>query len=266
VFQITILLSYASAGALFALSRLPRFGASAGIFFAVGALLSATGLIWHTVILAGLTVAPGGLHLALNNIVSMVRLELAFVALIGSIVPSLRRMSGGMLLLAAACAAATSDERGELILLSWQLRSHILISVFAYGLLSVGAIVAVYTLIQDNRLRSGQLSSVNRLFAPLETNERLLYGIAAGGFAALLVGVVSGLTFVENLFAQHLVHKSTFSILALVLFGILLGGRYFACWRGRRAVYLYLWGFACLGLAYFGSRFVLEVLLDRSWR
>jgi ABC-type uncharacterized transport system permease subunit len=30
-------------------------------------------------------------------------------------------------------------------------------------------------------------------------------------------------------------------------------------------VYLYLWGFAMLGLAYFGSRFVLEQLLGRSW-
>ena len=76
---------------------------------------------------------------------------------------------------------------------------------------------------------------------------------------------VSGLAFVENLFAQHLVHKTVLSLIALVLFGVLLAGRQFAGWRGRRAVFLYLWGFVVLGLAYFGSRYILEALLGRSW-
>jgi ABC-type uncharacterized transport system permease subunit len=61
------------------------------------------------------------------------------------------------------------------------------------------------------------------------------------------------------------VHKTSLSILALLLFGILAAGRFFEGWRGRPAVYLYLWGFAMLMLAYFGSRFVLENVLGRSW-
>jgi ABC-type uncharacterized transport system permease subunit len=141
----------------------------------------------------------------------------------------------------------------------------VLISLLAYGLLTVGAIVAVFALVQDRRLRAARLSPANRLFAPLETTEKLLYGIAAAGFLTLLLAVFSGFLFVSDLFAQHLVHKTALSLLALVLFGVLLGGRWFAGWRGRRAVYLYLWGFAMLGLAYFGSRFVLEQLLGRSW-
>ncbi|HEX2138236.1 MAG TPA: cytochrome c biogenesis protein CcsA, partial [Woeseiaceae bacterium] len=114
-------------------------------------------------------------------------------------------------------------------------------------------------------LHAAQLSPVNQLFAPLEMTEKLLYGIAAAGFLTLLLAVFSGFLFVNNLFAQHLVHKTSLSLLALVLFGVLLGGRWFAGWRGRRAVFLYLWGFAVLGLAYFGSRFVLEQMLGRSW-
>ncbi|MGH8166412.1 MAG: cytochrome c biogenesis protein CcsA, partial [Woeseiaceae bacterium] len=105
----------------------------------------------------------------------------------------------------------------------------------------------------------------NHLFAPLETNEKLLYGIAAAGFAALLLAVFSGFVFVDDLFAQHLAHKTVLSLLALLLFGILLCGRRFAGWRGRRAVSLYLWGFAILGLAYFGSRYILEQVLGRTW-
>jgi ABC-type uncharacterized transport system permease subunit len=188
------------------------------------------------------------------------------IAILGAIEPSLRGLSGGLLYLSAAAAMLTATQQADApTILSWQLQAHVLIALFAYGLLSVGAIVAIFALIQDARLRAGRLTSINHLFAPLETNEKLLYGIAASGFVVLLIAVLSGLTFVDNLFSQHLVHKSTLSILALVLFGVLLAGRHFAGWRGRRAVYLYLWGFLMLGLAYFGSRFVLETVLGRSW-
>ena len=89
--------------------------------------------------------------------------------------------------------------------------------------------------------------------------------MTTAGFAGLTLAVVSGAMFVEDLFAQHLVHKTVLSLLALLLFGTLLAGRYFAGWRGKRAVYLYLGGFALLCLAYFGSRYILEELLHRSW-
>ena len=64
---------------------------------------------------------------------------------------------------------------------------------------------------------------------------------------------------------QHLAHKFGLSLLAWVIFGVLLVGRFFAGWRGKRAVKLYLWGFATLCLAYFGNRFILEEILNRSW-
>jgi ABC-type uncharacterized transport system permease subunit len=44
----------------------------------------------------------------------------------------------------------------------------------------------------------------------------------------------------------------------------LLFGRYQFGWRGRRAVRVVYTGSALLLLAYAGSRFVLEVILDRS--
>jgi len=181
-------------------------------------------------------------------------------------------MSASLILLAAiASLSGVSANPGVGVLdpetsgLSWQLRTHIVTSMFAYGLLAVGAIVALYALLQDRRLRSGQLSSINHLFAPMETNDRLLYAITATGLTVLALSIVSGITFVEDLFAQHLVHKTTLSLLALLLFGILLLGRRFAGWRGKRAVYLYLASFIVLSLAYFGSRYILEEMLGRSW-
>lgn len=267
VFQITISSLYIIAGALFGMTRLPRFAAQSKMFLFVAVVSTASGLLWHAWTLWYLILVPGGISLSIGNTASFIGLQLALIALIGAIEPVLRGLSGGLLILAGLVAILTGGEAPVLATgtMGLQIQSHILISLFAYGLLTVGVIVALYALIQESRLRAGMFSSFNQLFAPLEIMEKLLFGITFAGFLLLLVAVSSGFAFVENLFAQHLVHKTTLSLLALAIFGCLLGGRLFAGWRGKRAIYLYLWGFLFLCLAYFGSRYVLEQILGRSW-
>lgn len=258
---------YLLAAAAFTLHRLPAFVARSRPLLIVATLLALAALLLHGQTLGHEIFAEDGLRLSIPEAVSLIGLQLALIGLLGALDASLRGMSAGLLALAAVASAATAVSSGadSPMQLSWQIQAHILISMFAYGLLTVGAIVAIYALVQDYRLRTGHLSAANHLFAPLETTEKMLFGIAAGGFVVLLLAVVSGFAFVDNLFAQHLVHKTALSLLALTLFGILVAGRQFAGWRGRRAVYLYLSGFAFLFLAYFGSRFVLEQILGRSW-
>lgn len=234
---------------------------------AMAFLCSIAGIAWHCFILIGVISPPGGLMLSIGNTASFIGLQLALIAAIGALEPAQRGLAGGLLVLAGLAATATGYP-SDLTAHSpstWQMQAHILISLFAYGLLTVGAIVALFSLVQDQRLRTARISSINRLFAPLETTEKLLFGISSAGFFVLLLAVVSGFAFVDNLFAQHLVHKTALSLLALLLFGILLLGRQFGGWRGRRAVFLYLWGFGVLCLAYFGTRFILENILGRSW-
>lgn len=267
MFQLTILLLYIIAAASLAASRLPKYSPQARSLATAATITGIAAFIWHGFELRTMILTSDGLTLSLGNAASFIGLQLALTALVVSFEKSLRGLASGLLLLAALAAIGTghpvASPTGSVM--SWQLQTHVLVSLFAYGLLSIGAIVALYALVQDYRLHAGRLSAVNRLFAPLETNEKLLYGLAAGGFLALVLAVFSGFLFVDDLFAQHLVHKTSLSLLALVLFGILLGGRWLAGWRGKTAVYLYLWGFAILGLAYFGSRFVLEEILGRSW-
>jgi len=267
VFQITIFFLYAISAASFAATRLPRLSPQKPMFLAIAVACGISGLLWHAWTLWLTIMVPAGISLSIGNAASFIGLQLAVIALIGAIEGGLRGFSSGLLMLAAVAAIFTGGEfpvdAGAPM--SWQIQSHILISLFAYGLLSVGAIVALFALVQDKRLHAGKLSSANHLFAPLETTEKLLFGITTAGFLLLLVAVSTGVAFVDDLFAQHLAHKTALSFLALLIFGFLLAARHFAGWRGKRAVYLYLWGFLILCLAYFGSRFVLEVVLDRSW-
>ena len=267
VSQITILLLYLLAVVAFTLHRLPAYAARSWPLLSAATILAAVALLLHGQLLAQEIFADDGLRLTMAGAISLIGWQLALIGLLGTIESSLRGMSAGLLALAALASLATTfpSATAATVESSWQIQAHILISMFAYGLLTVGAIVAVYALIQDSRLRSGQLSAANHLFAPLETTEKMLFGVTTSGFVVLLLSVVSGFAFVDNLFAQHLVHKTALSLLALALFGILVAGRQFAGWRGKRAVYLYLWGFVFLFLAYFGSRFVLEQILGRSW-
>jgi ABC-type uncharacterized transport system permease subunit len=267
VFQITILLLYLLAAIAFAMSRLPRFAAQTHLLLVLATVFGALGIVLHGQELFVEVHRASGLSVSLAGAVSLIGLQLALIGLIGAVEPTLRGMTAGLLLLAAV-ATIPVDMQPEVPAasdLSWQLQAHILIAMFAYGLLTAGAIVAVYSLIQDRRLKAGKLSSGNHLFAPLETTEKMLFSVTAAGFSVLLLAILSGFAFVEDLFAQHLAHKTAFSLLALLLFGILMAGRTFAGWRGKRAVYLYLWGFAFLCVAYFGARYVLEELLNRSW-
>ena len=67
----------------------------------------------------------------------------------------------------------------------------------------------------------------------------------------------------DDMFAQHLAHKTVLTLLSFTVWGILLWGRYRWGWRGKQALRWILAGFVVLILAYFGSKFVLEILLDR---
>ena len=265
--EITILLLYVAAAGAFGASRLPRYESSSRALYLVAFLLTAIGITLHSNQIYGLIITPSGFNLSIGHVMSLIGLELALIALVAAIQQPLRGIAAVLLVLGAIAEAMTGIGESQVSqsVLDWQTRAHILIALLFYGLLTVGAIVALFALIQERRLRSGKLSAeANALFAPLETTERLLFGITTAGVAGLAIAVTLGLTFVENLFAQHLVHKSILAILSLLVFGVLLVGRWAAGWRGARAVKLYLVGFVLLFLAYFGSRFVLENL-SRSW-
>ena len=60
-----------------------------------------------------------------------------------------------------------------------------------------------------------------------------------------------------------LTHKNLFAVLSAMIFGVLLIGRKARGWRGRAASRLLGAGFLLLGLSYLGSRFVLQILLER---
>jgi len=143
---------------------------------------------------------------------------------------------------------------------------HMVSSVLAFGLLSIAGVYALFVFFIDHFLRRHHLVPLVRSLPPLEVLESLLFKTIAAGFALLTVSLLSGIMFINDIFAQHLVHKTILSIMAWLVFGVLLWGRWRYGWRGSLAVRLTLAGIILLVLSYFGSKLVLEIILGKSWQ
>jgi len=155
------------------------------------------------------------------------------------------------------------------------LRAHLLIALAAYGLMTVAALHALLMAALDKRLHRpvpdapAHVSLATRLLddlPPLLAQERLLFRVIWVGFLLLTLTVLTGAHASYTLSARWLPfdHKTVFTLLSWLTFGLLLIGRAARGWRGRVALRGTLAGFALLLLAYTGTHFVLEVILKRA--
>lgn len=147
--------------------------------------------------------------------------------------------------------------------IDWQIKLHVIFSLLGFSVLSVAAVLAILLALQEQALRARRFDGIAAALPPLTLTETLMFQMIAVGFVLLTVAILIGFLFVDNVFAQHLIHKTVLSIGAWIVFGALLLGRWRYGWRGRRAVRLTLSGMVLLLLAFFGSRFVLELILKR---
>jgi ABC-type uncharacterized transport system permease subunit len=170
-----------------------------------------------------------------------------------------------MAALATGIATMLPSSVEPLPITDWKVQLHVVLSLLSAGLLTLAAVQAMALAIQDRLLhRHGRLELLQSL-PPLQTMERLLFQLVALGFFLLSLTLISGLLFIHDLLGQHLAHKTVLSVIAWVLFAVLLWGRRYHGWRGRQAVRWSLSAYGLLITAYFGSKWILEQILHRQW-
>jgi ABC-type uncharacterized transport system permease subunit len=96
---------------------------------------------------------------------------------------------------------------------------------------------------------------------PLLRLERLTFRFVGAGFVVLSAALLLGAWFANP---WRWDHKTVLSMLGWVIFAALLAGRRAFGWRGPQATRWLYGGAALLLLAYVGSRFVFEILLQRA--
>lgn len=141
---------------------------------------------------------------------------------------------------------------------------HIGSSVVAYSLLTLAAIQAALLAAQDAQLKRRQMGGLLGILPPLQLMESMLFELIWVGFIGLTLSIGTGVIFMDDIFAQHLVHKTILSIAAWTLFAVLLWGRHWLGWRSQTAVRLTITGSTVLMLAFLGSKLVLELVLERG--
>lgn len=145
-------------------------------------------------------------------------------------------------------------------------RVHFILAMLAYGVFLLATLQACLLLVAERDLHNPARLAAERRFPPLLRMEDLLFRMLAIAFLLLTASLATGLLVSDQFYGQwiRLDHKTVFAFLSWLIFGALLIGRKLRGWRGRKATFWTIAGFISLLLAYVGSRFVLEVLLDRT--
>ena len=139
---------------------------------------------------------------------------------------------------------------------------HLALGIASYGLFAAAVVHAALMGHAERQMRQGADHDGG---LPLLTLERLTFRFVGAGFVLLTATLAAGWFFGEQLYGKSWVwnHKSVFSLLSWIAFAVLLFGRNRFGWRGQSAVRVLYIGAIFLLLAYVGSRFVAEVLLER---
>jgi ABC-type uncharacterized transport system permease subunit len=144
-------------------------------------------------------------------------------------------------------------------------KAHLLTAMLAYSLFIIAALHAMLMMLLERRLHHSLVSLIFVQLPPLMVMDKMLFRIVWIGFVLLSLTLLSGIVFSEELFGQSVpfTHKSIFGFISWGIFAALLVGRHLYGWRGRVAIRWILAGFIALILSYLGSKFVLEIILNR---
>ncbi len=225
----------------------------------------AIGLVVHGLGLQQLIHLGGAVELGFFRVSSLLFWVINALVLVSSLRKPLHNLFILLLPLSAlgVLVSILASSSGHPLVLDYALASHVLLSVLAYSLLTIATLQALLLAWQNHQLKHHHPTGRVRLLPPLQTMEVLLFEILWAGYVMLTLSILSGFLFLEDIFAQHLAHKTVFSLAAWVIYSVLLWGRHQLGWRGYTAIRWTLGGFLLLMLAYFGSKLVLELILGQ---
>jgi ABC-type uncharacterized transport system permease subunit len=230
------------------------------------ALLSTPVLFTHIFLILSIINESSGFNLGLVNICCLIGWLTASMTVFSSLFRPTINLSLFAFPLSAISVIAVfifPSQAAPMIELEITVLVHIMLSLLAFSVFTISAGQAIFISAMDYQLRHKLTRSWHRTFPPLQTLERSLFEMILLGLILLSFSILSGLLFLDNMFAQHVAHKTFFSIFSWIVFTILIIGRIKLGWRGTRAIQIALAGYSLLFLAFLGSKFVLEILLER---
>jgi ABC-type uncharacterized transport system permease subunit len=229
----------------------------------VALALAVVAMLLQAAALNVLIIQPTGLNLGFFASFSLIAWLISIQILLSSLYRRIESLGIVVFPISGlSCLVASLHFADHLITTSNQaVQGHIMVSIIAYSLITLGAFQAGLLAYQDHSIRQHHPGGFIRFLPPLHDMETLLFQFLSFGFVCLSASLLTGFIYLEDIFAQHLVHKTVLSIVGWVILATLLFGRLRFGWRGKTAIRWTLAAFAFLMLAFFGSKLVLEFIL-----
>ncbi len=217
----------------------------------------------HTLLIAGSVVQHGGFNFAFFNVGTLITLVISLLVIVSSASKPLENLLIGVFPMAAFVILmdALIPNAEKITPLTGGLGLHVVLSLLAYSILIIAGIQAILLYMQNKQLKSHNTSGLVKSLPPLQTMDALLFEMIWIGMILLTAAFVIGWPYITDIKEQHLLHKTALSIMSWVVYATLLFGRFNFGWRGITASRWTLVGTGFLILAYFGSKFVLELVL-----
>jgi cytochrome c-type biogenesis protein CcsB len=141
------------------------------------------------------------------------------------------------------------------LLKSFWLTIHICLALTGYAALALACLGGILYLIQERQIKGKQFGFFYRRLPSLSQLDTLNYWCLTIGFPLLTAGIIFG-----SLYAQHILGrfwnwdpKEIMTIIAWLIYAVLLHERLAVGWRGRRAALLAICGFLVLIITFVGA-------------
>ncbi|HEY0005775.1 MAG TPA: cytochrome c biogenesis protein CcsA [Pyrinomonadaceae bacterium] len=138
----------------------------------------------------------------------------------------------------------------------WLFPVHTTLLLFAYAAFFVVFIASIMYLLQERELRLKTFSAIFHRLPSLTTVNEIASHAAAIGFTLLTLGITTGMVWSSSRDGRlwHNDPKEIFAALTWLLYLFLIIYRSSAYWRGRRAAWMGVAGFALVLFTFFGAR------------
>ncbi|HEX5884845.1 MAG TPA: cytochrome c biogenesis protein CcsA [Pyrinomonadaceae bacterium] len=139
---------------------------------------------------------------------------------------------------------------------TWLFPIHTTLLIFAYAAFFIVFIASVMYLLQERELKLKTFSAIFHRLPSLTTVNELATTAGAVGLTLLTLGIVTGMFWSSTRSGRiwHNDPKEIFALLTWLLYFVLTIYRSTANWRGRRAAWLGVVGFALVLCTFFGAR------------
>lgn len=228
--------------------------------------ITTLGAVFQASMLSMTMHTPQGISLSVFTIASLTTLTVTIIAVLSSI----KKSSEGLLvlILPITILSVLITQFAPVDHIIWrpptEIAVHVLVSALAYGILMVAALQSLLLSYQEYQLRHHRQKRLLKALPSLQTMERLMFEFLVAGVVLLTFSLLSGFLFLENMFAQHLLHKTVLSVVAWSVFAVLLVGHWTRGWRGMMAMRWIVTGFLLLALSYFGWRLAINLLIIKT--